>query len=75
MGKHQRTLEGLTDNVPLLLRLQSLSDPSVSNYIAKTKAKYGKHLLPIEEVRRVVDESMGEKTLTDILNQMRETQP
>lgn len=74
MGKHERTLEHPTNNLPLLLRLQSLSDPSVSNYIAKTKSKYGKYLLPIEEVRRVVDESMGEATLTEILNQMRETQ-
>ncbi len=74
MGKRQHALDDSANNVPLLLRLQSLSDPSVADYISKTKAKYGKYLLPIEDVRRTVDESMGETTLTEILNQMREAQ-
>lgn len=74
MGRREHASGDSTGNVPLLLRLQSLSDPSVSDYIAKSKAKYGKYLLPVDDVRHLIDESMGRTTLTEILTQMREGQ-
>ncbi len=61
-----------SDSAQLLLKLQSLSDPSISEYVRELKAAYGKYALPARELRRIVDESMGAKTLTGILHQMRE---
>lgn len=73
MTQHKRMLKEPEDSVALLLRLQGLSDPSIAGYIAKTRAKYGKHVLPADEVRSIVDKSMGNKSLTEVLYRMRES--
>ncbi|MBI2909330.1 MAG: hypothetical protein HYX92_16925 [Chloroflexi bacterium] len=73
MALQKRALRKPEDTVALMLRLQALNDPSISEYIAKTRSKYGKHVRPIEEVRRMVDEAMGDKKLTDVLYEMRES--
>ncbi|MBI2909337.1 MAG: hypothetical protein HYX92_16960 [Chloroflexi bacterium] len=72
MAQQKRASRKSEDAVALLLRLQSLNDPVISSYISKMRAKYSKYALPAEEARRIVDESMGEKTLTDILNEIRD---
>ena len=68
----KRTAHRPGHEVELILRLQGLGDPAISDYIAKTRAKYGKFSLPIEEARRIVDASMGEHTLSQVLHEMRE---
>lgn len=75
MREYKKTQRQPRNQIALLLRLQGLSDPAISDYIAKTRARYGKYSMPIEQVRKLVDESMGEKSLTDILFKMREAEP
>lgn len=71
MQKYQK-LKGKGISTQMLLRLQSLGDPAIQEYVEKLRAKYGKHALPAEEVRRLADKAMGNKTLTEVLSQMRE---
>lgn len=70
--KQEKPPDDQTNPVPLLLRLQGLSDPAISDYIARTRSRFGRYVLPIEEVRSILDKDMGEKTLTGVLYQMRE---
>lgn len=56
----------------VVLRLQSLTDPSVVEYVNDLKATYGKYALPVKQVRRIVDRSMGKRTLSEVLRRMRE---
>jgi hypothetical protein len=44
----------------------------ISSAIAKLYAQYGKYALPDEEARKIVDEALGTKTLTEVLDSMRE---
>lgn len=52
-------------------RLQIPTDPAIAEYIKALRARYGKYALPEDEARRLIDKAMGEKTLTEILFQMR----
>ncbi len=45
-------------------------DDAISAYVSGLKHKHG-YALPADEARRIVDESMGTKTLTEILYKMR----
>ncbi len=40
--------------------------------IASLYEKYKQHALPNEEMRRLLDQEMGDKTLTEVLYEMRE---
>ncbi|GEM_PF-4791290 len=71
MQKYQK-LKSRGASTQMLLRLQILGDPDIREYVEKLRAKYGKHVLPAEEVRRIVDKAMGNKTLTEVLHKMRE---
>jgi predicted DNA-binding antitoxin AbrB/MazE fold protein len=52
---------------------ENLADyAEIRRYIARMRARYGKYARSPEEVRRIVDESMGDKTLTEALYEMRE---
>ncbi len=46
-------------------------DPVIREYLERLHARYGKYALPAEEVRKIVDESMGDKSLTQVLFEMR----
>lgn len=50
-------------------RLQS---QEMAKAIDKLYAQYGKYALPDEEARKIVDEALGTKTLTEALDSMRE---
>ena len=71
-NKHEKPLEAATSPTPLLLRLQGLSDPAISEYIAKMRSRFGRYVLPIEEVRSILDKDMGDKTLSGVLYLMRQ---
>lgn len=53
---------------------KQLPEPSreMAKAIDKLYAQYGKYALPDEEARKLVDEALGTKTLTDALDSMRE---
>lgn len=53
-------------------RLQIPTDPAIEEYLKELRAKYGNNALPINQLRQMVDEAMGTKTLTEILFEMRE---
>lgn len=71
-NSHKKSLGEQTNPIPLLLRIQGLSDPAISEYIAKMRSRFGRYVLPAEEVRNILDKEMGDKTLTGVLFQMRE---
>ncbi len=48
------------------------NDPVIEAYIASLKKKYKRYAMPIDEVRRMVDSQMGEKTLKQYLYEARE---
>jgi len=47
-------------------------DDRLGAYITKLKADYGSYALPVRDARRIVDESLGECSLTDLLYISRE---
>ncbi|MSQ12907.1 MAG: hypothetical protein EXR47_01965 [Dehalococcoidia bacterium] len=53
------------------VELQIPADPAIAEYIKALRARYAKYALPEDEARRLIDKAMGEKTLTEILFQMR----
>lgn len=55
--------------VPRTRTLQTPAD--IQAWIDQMKKRYAKYLLPIEEVRRTLDEEMGDHTLTEELFRMR----
>ena len=60
-----------TQQSVLIMRVQAL-DPEIDSYIAALKKKYQKYSMPLDEVRKLVDASMDEKTLTQLLYEARE---
>jgi hypothetical protein len=42
-------------------------DSRLGAYITQLKADYGSYALPAKDARRIVDESLGECSLTDLL--------
>lgn len=54
------------------LRLKSLTDPAIKSYIEELRRQYGKYATSAQEVRETLDKTMGEKTLTDLLHEVRE---
>lgn len=63
------------DRTAGLHRLQALRDRAVEDYITKLRARYGKYARPAEEARRILDQAMGSRTLTEVLYKMREEGP
>ncbi len=47
-------------------------DGRLAAYITQLKADYGSYALPAKDARRIVDESLGEDSLTDLLYTSRE---
>lgn len=39
--------------------------PAIETYIAEVNKKYGKHRLPLEEARMIIDAAMGDRLLSD----------
>ena len=61
-----------TPQLPVLLRLQALSEPAVQTYVSALRERYRQYLVPIEQGRKLIDQAMGATPLTDILYQTRE---
>jgi len=67
----KRTTRAKIDQAKLQAWLTSLRDPAVEAYIADLERRYGRPTISIDELRRLVDEEMGDTTLSDLLFQMR----
>lgn len=59
------------EQTSLQLQLQYLAAPETAAYVAELKRKYQKYAMPADEARKIVDASMGEKTLTELLYEAR----
>ena len=66
------TSRGDRESSSELVQVQSLIDPEIHSYIADLKARYSTYAVTLHEGRRIVDQAMGETTLTDVLRQMRQ---
>lgn len=62
-----------TVNGPAALTQQDES--AAARYIAELKATHGRYARPADEARRLVDESMGSSSLTELLYKAREDRP
>ena len=49
-----------------------MQSQEIAKAIDKLYAQYGKYALPDEDARKIVDEALGTKTLTEALDSMRE---
>ena len=56
----------------LRLRIQYVGDPDIVSYIISLKKKYQKYAMPADEARKIIDKSMGSKTLTGLLYEARD---
>lgn len=55
-----------------LLKLQAALDPSIEAYVTGLKTKFKKYQMPVEQGRRLIDEAMGSRALTDLLYEVRQ---
>jgi hypothetical protein len=47
-------------------------DAAITQYVLRLNADYGRYACPADETRRLVDESMGAVSLTELLYKSRE---
>ena len=57
------------------LRLQEHGDPTIRAYIEQLRRRYGQAERSAGEVRRIVDQAMGTKLLTEVLDETRKASP
>ncbi len=57
---------------PAHVRIQNLADPEIDSYLAALKKKFERYAMPIGEARKLIDKSMGTKTLTELLHESRQ---
>jgi len=51
--------------------LKSTMDPTIKSYIDDLRRQYGKYATSAEKVREMLDKTMGDKTLTELLFEAR----
>lgn len=52
--------------------LQSTMDPAIKSYIDDLRRQYEKYATSAEKVREMLDKTMGDRTLTELLYEERE---
>jgi hypothetical protein len=52
--------------------IAKLRDPEVEKSLARFKAKYRKHAVPLPQLREELDAALGDIKLSDILHEVRE---
>ena len=57
------------------LRLQEHGDPTIRAYIEQLRQRHGQAERSAGEVRRIVDQAMGTKLLTEVLDETRKANP
>ncbi|MDP2934893.1 MAG: hypothetical protein Q8O86_00180 [Dehalococcoidia bacterium] len=72
MATYKRAREPRTSTKELVLRLHILQSPEMVRTVEKLYARYRKHAVPVVELRKLLDKEMGERTLSEELNAMRE---
>ena len=57
------------------LRLQEHGDPTIRTHIEQLRQRYGQAEMSADEVRCIVDQAMGTKLLTEVLDETRKANP
>ncbi len=70
---HKPGVEYITQE-ELVLRLLASQSQEMKNTLDRMYKKYKKHLIPVDELRALLDKDMGDTTLTQFLHEMREVQ-
>ena len=53
-------------------RFYSMQNPSVQESLEKLRTRHAKYAVPARELRAMLDEAMGDRTLTEELHKLRE---
>ena len=61
------------NQVSTILRMQSSIDPEIERYIASLKSRIGKRSVALKQGRKLIDDAMGNTTLTELLSDVRES--
>ena len=71
----QLKLKPLRTQTEARLRLQERGDPTIREHIKQLRRRYGKAGRSAGEVRRIVDQAMDTKLLTEVLDETRKANP
>ncbi|MBI2918693.1 MAG: hypothetical protein HYY01_11990 [Chloroflexi bacterium] len=72
MATYKRQAVGTDKATEVTVRLQALQSAETRKSLKRLRQLHGKHALPAAEVRRMLDEALGARTLTEELHQLRE---
>ncbi|MDP2661929.1 MAG: hypothetical protein Q8R28_14480 [Dehalococcoidia bacterium] len=72
MATYKKAPDPRTSKKELALRLRMLQSPEMVKTVEKLYTRYRKHAVPAVELRKLLDKEMGEWTLGEELNAMRE---
>lgn len=71
MATHKRT-DPRVSSKQMSLHLRISQSPEMVRTVEKLYARYRKHTIPVVDLRKLLDSEMGERTLGEELNDMRE---
>jgi len=56
----------------ITLQFQSLMQPEIQSYISRLKSRYKRYHMSLEDGRKIIDRAMGNRTLSEMLHQIRQ---
>lgn len=71
MATHKRT-DPRVNSKQVSLHLRISQSPEMVRTVEKLYARYRKHAIPVVDLRKLLDKEMGERTLGEELDDMRE---
>jgi len=72
VATYKRAAEPRTCEKDLALRLRMLQSPAMVKAVEKLYSRYRKHAVSAVELRKLLDKEMGDRTLGEELDAMRE---
>ena len=72
MATHKQAPRQEISQQELAARLHALQSPDVQASLEKLRRKYSRYAVPVEQVRAMLDEALGERTLTQELYALRD---
>ena len=66
----QPSRERKTSVMEVAMRLHALQTPEVAEYLERTLERYGKYAVSADEVRAMMDDALGERTVTAELDNL-----
>ena len=72
MATYKQASSGKVKTAELALRLYAQQSPEIEQSLEKLRKRYGKYAVPADELRKMLDKELGERTLTEELYALRE---